>query len=71
MKHLANFGRFWYDFIVGDDWTIAAAVVVLLGVTAAVAHAGAVAWPIVPIGVVAILGASVWRVQRAHDKETS
>jgi hypothetical protein len=71
MKHLSNFGRFWYDFIVGDDWTIAAAVVVLLAVTAAVAHAGAVAWPIVPIGVVALLGASVWRVQRAHDKGRS
>ena len=68
MKLLAKFGRFWYDFIVGDDWTIAVAVVVLLAVTAAVAHAGAVAWPIVPLGVVGLLGASLWRVQRAHDK---
>ena len=32
MKHLAAFGRFWYDFVVGDDWTIAAGVVAALGV---------------------------------------
>jgi hypothetical protein len=29
---LKAFGRFWYDFIIGDDWKIAAAVVVALGV---------------------------------------
>jgi hypothetical protein len=26
-----GFGRFWWDFIVGDDWKIAAGVVVVLG----------------------------------------
>ena len=30
MKWLSQFGRFWYDFIVGDDWTIAAAVVAVV-----------------------------------------
>jgi hypothetical protein len=28
MKALRAFGRFWYDFIIGDDWKIAAAVVI-------------------------------------------
>jgi len=36
MKFLKSFGQFWYDFIIGDDWKIAVAVVlgltVLLGV---------------------------------------
>jgi hypothetical protein len=36
MKFLKSFGAFWYDFIIGDDWKIAVAVVlaltVLLGV---------------------------------------
>jgi hypothetical protein len=68
MKRLSQFGRFWYDFIVGDDWTIAAAVVVLVAVTAAIAHAGQVAWPILPLGVAAILGVSVWRAMRAHER---
>jgi hypothetical protein len=31
MRYVVLFGRFWYDFIVGDDWKIAA------GVTAALA----------------------------------
>ncbi len=27
MKFLRSFGQFWYDFIIGDDWKIAVAVV--------------------------------------------
>ena len=30
MKFIKAFGRFWYDFIIGDDWKIAAAVVLAL-----------------------------------------
>jgi hypothetical protein len=32
MGLLKSFGRFWYDFIVGDDWKIAAATVLALSV---------------------------------------
>ena len=32
MKYVRAFGQFWYDFVVGDDWKIAAAVVLALGV---------------------------------------
>ena len=32
MRFLRSFGRFWYDFVIGDDWKIAAAVVVALGI---------------------------------------
>lgn len=42
MRFLKAFGRFWYDFVIGDDWKIAVAVVLALGATAtvmAVAHA--------------------------------
>lgn len=35
MRFLRAFGQFWYEFIVGDDWKIAAAVVVALTATAA------------------------------------
>jgi hypothetical protein len=31
MRFVAGFGRFWWDFIVGDDWRIAAGVVLVLG----------------------------------------
>ena len=30
MKFLFSFGEFWYDFIIGDDWKIAVAVVTAL-----------------------------------------
>lgn len=33
MKFLKAFGQFWYDFIIGDDWKIAVAVLLALGVT--------------------------------------
>ncbi len=30
MRFVKGFARFWWDFIVGDDWRIAAGVVVVL-----------------------------------------
>jgi hypothetical protein len=32
VKFLKSFGAFWYDFIIGDDWKIAVAVVTALAV---------------------------------------
>jgi hypothetical protein len=40
MKFLKSFGRFWYDFIVGDDWKIAVAVVCALGLLLAALEGG-------------------------------
>jgi hypothetical protein len=37
MRFVKAFGLFWYDFIIGDDWKIAAYVVVALGVVAVLA----------------------------------
>lgn len=34
MRVVKGIGRFWYDFIIGDDWKIAAAIVLVLGGTA-------------------------------------
>jgi len=33
VKYLKDFGQFWYDFIIGDDWKIAVAVVLALALT--------------------------------------
>jgi hypothetical protein len=33
VKLLRSFLRFWYDFIIGDDWKIAAAVVAAVALT--------------------------------------
>jgi hypothetical protein len=40
MSRLAAFGRFWWDFVIGDDWLVAALVAVAIGATAALAAAG-------------------------------
>ena len=37
MTFLKAFGLFWYDFIIGDDWKIAAYVVAALAIVAALA----------------------------------
>jgi hypothetical protein len=59
------FLRFWYDFIVGDDWTIAAGVVIALGLTALLAHNGMEsAWWVLPLVVAAGLSYSVLRATR-------
>ena len=61
MRYLTQFLAFWYDFIIGDDWTISAAVVVTLIVVAALTRAHVHAWWVLPIAVLVFLGASVWR----------
>jgi hypothetical protein len=61
-----GFGRFWYEFIIGDDWTIAATVLVGLVVTAVLKANGIVAWWLVPVLVVAMVGVSLQRESRAH-----
>ena len=40
MTHGAAFFRFWYEFIVGDDWRIAAGVVGVLAIGALAVSAG-------------------------------
>lgn len=43
------FGRFWYHFIIGDDWTVAAAVVVGLLVTALLNARNVPIWWLIPL----------------------
>jgi hypothetical protein len=61
-----RFFSFWYDFIVGDDWSLAVGVLALLGLTAVVAQSAseAWAWVVLPVGTVLVLGASVVRAAR-------
>jgi hypothetical protein len=65
MSRLDSFGRFLWDFVVGDDWRIAVGVVVALGVTAAIANTAVAAWWVLPVAVVVLLAGSVWRAARA------
>ena len=63
MKRLKAIGAFWYDFVVGDDWRGAVAIVAALAVTAMLVHlAGVNAWWLLPLFVFAAL---VWSLHRA------
>ena len=64
MTRLRAFGRFWYDFVIGDDWRLAAGALVALALAGLVAHAGGSAWWIVPLAVSLLLGVSVLRAPR-------
>ena len=58
-RRLAAFGRFWWDFVVGDDWVAAAGVVIGLAVTAVLG-----AWWVLPLAVAVVLAASLARAAR-------
>ncbi len=64
MSHLRAFGRFWWNFVVGDDWRIAAGIVVAVGITWALSHNGVNAWWLLPLAVAVLLAASLWRATR-------
>jgi hypothetical protein len=68
VTRLRGFGRFWYDFIVGDDWIVAAWVVVVIASTAIMARRLDV-WPFVPVAVAAALVHSLWRATRVERRQ--
>jgi hypothetical protein len=64
VSHVKAFGRFWWNFIVGDDWQVAAGVAVALLLTWLLVAAGANPWWLLPLAVVLLLGWSLWRASR-------
>ena len=61
---MIGFGRFWYHFIIGDDWTMAVAVAVGLVLTAVLNANHILAWWLIPLTVVTMLGISLRRASR-------
>ena len=64
MTYLKNFLLLWYDFMVGDDWMIAAGVLMALVLSVALARRGLNAWWVMLVSVVVMLAASLWRETR-------
>jgi hypothetical protein len=65
VQYIVNFGLFWYDFVIGDDWRVAGAVVTALVVTALLVHGGIAAWWVLPLAVLAFLAISLQSAARS------
>ena len=65
MKYLRAFARFWWNFIVGDDWRAALGIAVAIALTWLLAHNGANVWWLLPVAVVLVLAESLRRAARA------
>jgi len=68
IRALRTFGLFWYDFLVGDDWTIAIAVVASVGLTVVAANRDLDAWWLMMIAVGVVLTLSVLRAAKPRSQ---
>ncbi len=65
MNRLKAFGAFLYDFVIGNDWLVAAGVAVALILTYVLAHVAKVsAWWLVPLAILVLLPLSLKRATR-------
>jgi hypothetical protein len=69
MRVIERFLGFWYDFVVGDDWSIAAGAAVGLGLTWVLVQLGLNPWWLMPLVVTVVLAISLRRgVSQAKQK---
>jgi hypothetical protein len=61
ISRLRAFGAFWYDFVIGDDWVVAAGVVAGLAGTWGLNAADVTAWWLLPVLLVVLLPVSLAR----------
>jgi hypothetical protein len=65
IRRIRAFGAFWYGFIVGDDWRVAAGVFLALLITYLLSRATtAPTWWIVVVTVAGLLAVSIRRASR-------
>ena len=66
MRGIRAFVMFWVEFIIGDDWTVAAVVALALVGTWGLTRVGVVAWWLLPLAVLAVTTVSI---RRAVERE--
>ena len=61
MKYIRSFGRFWWNFVVGDDPRVAAGLAVAIAVTWLLTREDVNAWWLLPVAVALLLADSLRR----------
>ncbi len=67
MSYLRRFGRFWWNFVVGDNLPLALGAGGAIAVTALFVHEGVNAWWLLPLSILALLSASVFVAAKSAD----
>jgi hypothetical protein len=61
MNRFRTFAQFWWDFVVGDDWRVAAGLAVALVTVGVLERQDVSAWWVLPVAVPLLLYASLRR----------
>jgi hypothetical protein len=70
VRWIRAFVQFWIDFVVGDDWTVAATVLAALLATWGLQRAGLPAWWLLPAAAIAGTTVSLWRATKGASRPT-
>ncbi len=62
---MKRFARFWWDFVVGDDWRVAVGVTLAIAAVAALHHRHIAAWWVLRLAVLLVLYVSLRRAARS------
>ena len=68
MSYLRRFGRFWWEFLVGDNLPLALGAGAAIAITALLVGEGVNAWWLLPVAILALLSASVITAARATSQ---
>jgi hypothetical protein len=63
-RSVSAFVGFWYDFVIGDDWTVAVGVIAALALTYGLSETAMPVWWVLPAAVAVVLSLSLGRVAR-------
>jgi hypothetical protein len=67
VSYLRRFGRFWWNFVIGDNLPLALGAAAAIAVTALLVHEGVNAWWLLPLAILALLSASVLVAAKTAD----
>jgi hypothetical protein len=65
VRYVRVFARFWWEFVAGDDWRVAAGLALAFGLSALLVHESIDAWWLLPLAVLALLTESLRRAIRS------